>query len=143
MARMQFNSLMPELYVTDFDVSLRFYMAVLGFRLEYQRDHPRFAFLSRAGSQLMIQELLLGEREKLGLEYPLGRGMNLEIATPDLDVLITSLEAHAYPIVRGAREIWRYVGEKNSESGSREIAVHDPDGYLLRFSQDLGERSVG
>lgn len=54
---MQFNSLLPELYVSDSKNSLHFYKDILGFKVEYTRDNPKFVFLSFEGSQIMIQEL--------------------------------------------------------------------------------------
>ena len=89
----------------------------------------------------MIQELVQGEKEEIKLEYPFGRGINFEIATPDVSTLILHLEERHYPLTRGIKESWRSIG-KNKEHGSREILVNNPDGYLLRFSEDLGERNV-
>ena len=133
---------MPELYVSDFKKSVDFYTNILGFKLEYQRKNPLFAFFSYFDAQLMIQELVAGEKEAMQLEHPFGRGINFEIDTPDLSVLIASLEKNNYPIARGIKENWRDVGEKGSRNGSKEILVNDPDGYLLRFNQHLGERSI-
>ncbi len=45
----------------------------------------------------------------------------------------------AYPLYREIEESWRETGM--TLSGAREFLVQDPDGYLLRFSQDLGERA--
>ncbi len=137
---MKFNALMPELYVSDFAKSFDFYVNILDFTPEYQRENPSFAFFSHFGAQLMIQELRPGEKEEMQLEHPFGREMNFEIDTPDLQVLITSLEKHNYPLTRGIKESWRDVGIKGKLYGSKEILVNDPDGYLLRFSQDLGEK---
>ena len=52
---MKFSPLIPELYVSDYNKSLNFYTA-LGFKVEYKREKPKFAFLSYQGSQIMIQE---------------------------------------------------------------------------------------
>ncbi len=139
---MIFNPLMPEIYVTDFKKSFDFYAKILGFKFEYGRENPKFAFFSYYGSQLMIQELAPGEREEMQLEYPFGRGMNFEIDTPDVSVIIKSLEQNRYPLSRGIKESWRDVGIQGKRHGSKEILVHDPDGYLLRFNQDLGEKSI-
>lgn len=137
---MQFNALMPELYVTSYQKSLDFYTKILGFTVEYTRVDPLFAFLSYNNAQLMIQELVPGEKEEMQLEHPFGRGMNYEIKTLDLSMIIASLEKHQYPLSRGIKESWRDTGVKGKRHGSKEILVHDPDGYLLRFSQNLGEK---
>lgn len=54
---MQFNSLLPEFYVSDFKKTLHFYKDVLEFQVEYTRENPEFAFLSFENSQIMIQQL--------------------------------------------------------------------------------------
>jgi catechol 2,3-dioxygenase-like lactoylglutathione lyase family enzyme len=138
---MKFNSLLPELYITDFEKSVRFYRDILGFKIEYSRDDPKFAFLSYGKSQLMIQELQRGEKENEKLEYPFGRGINFQIETESVQEIMDSLEKHKYPLLRGTKDSW-YEGQ-GVAYGCREILVLDPDGYLLRFSQDLGEKSTG
>ena len=45
----------------------------------------------------------------------------------------------AYPLYRDIEESWRETGM--TLSGAREFLIQDPDGYLLRFSQDLGEQA--
>lgn len=137
---MQFNSLLPELYVTSFDKSIRFYQDILGFTIEYTRDDPKFAFLSYGKSQLMIQELRLGEKEKEKLDFPLGRGINFQIETKSVQKIIDSLEKNTYPLKRGVKDNW-YIGN-GVRYGCREILVQDPDGYQLRFSESLGEKSI-
>lgn len=139
---MKFNSLIPEIYVTDFKKSFDFYTKILDFIFEYGRKNPQFAFFSYYGAQLMIQELVPGEKEEMKLEYPFGRGLNFEIDTPDLLVIIKSLEKNNYPLTRGIKENWRDVGVQGKRHRSKEILVKDPDGYLLRFNQDLGEKSI-
>jgi len=136
---MKFNSLLPELYILDFDKSVHFYRDILGFIIEYTRDDPKFAFLSYGKSQLMIQELTGEEKEKEKLEYPYGRGINFQIETKSVQNIIVSLEKNKCPLKRGIKDGW-YKG-KGVSYGCREILVQDPDGYLLRFSEDLGEKS--
>ena len=43
---MEFNKLVPELSVTNIDVSKEFYINVLHFKLEYERPQDKFAYLS-------------------------------------------------------------------------------------------------
>ncbi len=138
---MKFNSLLPELYVVDFKKSLHFYKTMLGFKIEYQRENPSFAFLSFQGSQLMIQEIDSKEDEAFitgAYEYPFGRGINFQIDTNDVEKLAESLKLHKYPLRRDLQDSWYKVG--TILSGYRQILVQDPDGYLLRFSQDIGEK---
>lgn len=137
---MEFNSILPELYISNFEDSIHFYHDILGFKIEYTRDNPKFAFLSYEKSQLMIQELKQGEKEDEKLEYPFGQGINFQIETESVQKIIESLKKNNYPLKRGIKDSW-YKG-KNTKYGCREILVQDPDGYLLRFSEDLGEKRI-
>lgn len=133
---MKFNSLLPELYVSDFDKSLSFYKEVLGFKVEYTRDNPKFAFLSYQGSQLMIQQENNDEDWRNGKpEYPYGRGINLQIETMDINTLISSLQKNKYPIKRELEKASYKTANKTLNL--KEFLVMDPDGYLLRFSQEI------
>ena len=51
---MKFNSLIPEVSVIDIKESKRFYIDILGFKLEYERPEDKFAFLSLGDIQIMI-----------------------------------------------------------------------------------------
>lgn len=137
---MEFNSLLPELYISDFDKSIHFYRDLLSFKVEYTRHDTKFAFLSYGKSQLMIQELRPGEKEEEKLEQPFGRGINFQIETKSVQIIIDSLKKNKYPLKRGVKDSW-YKG-KGTSYGCREILVQDPDGYLLRFSEDLGQKKI-
>jgi lactoylglutathione lyase len=136
---MNFNPLVPELSVSHFEKSLSFYTEALKFRVEFQRPEHHFAFLSYQGCQLMITQE--GTVWKTGtLEYPYGRGINLAILVDALDVLLQSLQEHHYPLFAEPIEQWYRQG--HILLGRREFLVMDPDGYLLRFAQSLGERPL-
>lgn len=136
---MEYNRLIPELTVSDFSRSLDFYTKVLGFKVEYQRDEDRFAFLSFQGSQIMIEQYKEGSEWNTGrLEKPYGRGINLQIEADDVAPLLESLEKAGHPIKLGPNDSWYRNGDVMV--GSREFLVMDPDGYLLRFGQDLGKK---
>ncbi|CAN5182646.1 VOC family protein [soil metagenome] len=138
---MKYNHLIPELYVINFQESLNFYKNILGFTLEYQRTPPFFAFLSYHGSQLMIQEDDNDEEWHNGKpEYPYGRGLNFQIETDNVQQIIDSLRNNNYPLKRGVKDSW--YKENQTLHGCREILVLDPSGYLLRFSQGLGQKPV-
>jgi hypothetical protein len=89
----------------------------------------------------MIQELKTGEKEIEKLEYPFGRGINFQINCKSVQKIIDDLDSNKYPIKRGIKDSWYEA--RNKSFGCREILVLDPDGYLLRFSEDLGEKSIG
>ena len=44
--RVEFNKLIPELTVRDIERTREFYVDVLGFELEYERQEDKFMFLS-------------------------------------------------------------------------------------------------
>lgn len=50
---MKYNSLIPELSVTDINKSKEFY-AKLGFKIIYERVEDKFCFLQFEGNQIMI-----------------------------------------------------------------------------------------
>jgi catechol 2,3-dioxygenase-like lactoylglutathione lyase family enzyme len=136
---MNFNPLIPELSVSHFEKSLSFYTEVLKFRVEFQRPEHPLAFLSYQGCQLMIaQENPVWKTGKL--EYPYGRGIHLAMLVDTLDVLLHSLQEHHYPLFAQPAEEWYRQGQ--ILLGRREFLVMDPDGYLLRFAQSLGQRPL-
>ena len=136
---MEFNKLIPELSVKDIEESLRFYRDVLGFKVEYSRPAEKFYFLSYEDIQVMVEEInnhwWTGE-----LERPFGRGLNFQIEVSDVAVLMKSLEDAEIKLFRPQKESW-YKGD-GVEFGQIEFLVQDPDGYLLRFIQDIGERKI-
>ena len=130
---MEIAKLVPELDVSDLGASLAFYRDVLQFSVAWERPEERFAYLERAGVQLMLEEAAgPGRRLRTApLEKPFGRGINFQIEVPDVDALYARvLRAGHEPIV-ALEERWYRVG--NSSVGNRQFVVADPDGYLLRL----------
>ena len=71
---MEWNQMIPEFDVFNLDETLHFYVDLIGFHIEYDRQENRFAFLQLDKVQLMVQEIDKGNfKWKVGeLEYPLG-----------------------------------------------------------------------
>ncbi|MGE0715168.1 MAG: bleomycin resistance protein [Alphaproteobacteria bacterium] len=136
-------TLVPELYCRDIDRSLAFYTGVVGFAVRYARPEQRFAYLERDGAELMLEQTVEADRTWLAgpLEYPYGRGINLQIAAADVDALHTAALAAGARILVPLEERWYRAGAR--EVGQRQFVVLDPDGYLLRFQQGLGSREIG
>lgn len=133
------NQLVPELYIVDFKKSLDFYVHILGFSIVYQREEEGFAYLAYGQAQIMIDEI--GESRTwhtAKFEYPLGRGINFQIEVEDVEALYKKLKDNNIPIFLEMEEKW--YRKNNKEVGNKQFLVQDPDGYLLRFAQDLGER---
>jgi len=137
---MEFNKLIPELSVTDLNNSLEFYTAILGFKIEYSRPENKFVFLSLNGSQIMLEEIN-HHWETGNLTYPFGRGVNFQFEVDNVDELEKSLKERGYPLFCPVQENW--YGVEDMIYGQREFLVQDPDGYLLRFAQDLGGKPQG
>jgi len=134
---MEFNRLIPELSVSHFEKSFSFYTDILGFQIEYQRSESSFAFLSHQESQIMLSQYN-GTWKTGELEYPFGRGINIQMLVDDIEVIIRALKEHGYPLMVEPEEHW--YRKDDLDVGLREFLVMDPDGYLLRFSQQLGTR---
>lgn len=135
-----FAPLVPELDVLDIETSLTFWCGMLGFRVAYERPEAKFAFLERQGAQVMLCQIN-GNWQTGPLERPFGRGVNFQIATDDLTPIRDALDKNAWPHFEETSESWYRIGE-TEETGSRELLVQDPDGYLIRFSQSLGRRGI-
>lgn len=135
---MKFNKLIPELSVSDFEKSLGFYVEILGFKAEYTRDESKFAFISLNGSQIMIEQAEGGAWNTGKLEYPFGRGVNFQIEVASIKTILESLKKNNYPVFIEPQENW--YRKNNQLVGNKEFLVKDPDGYLLRFFEDLGSK---
>lgn len=135
---MKFNAMVPEADVSCFEKSLEFYQN-LGFVVEYDRPASKFAYLSLGEAQLMICEAKKDGIWQTGpLEYPYGRGINFQITVPSLKSIFKRLKEHQISCFKGPYEVWYPV--KDKLEGARELLVLDPDGYLLRFQEDLETR---
>jgi catechol 2,3-dioxygenase-like lactoylglutathione lyase family enzyme len=135
------NALVPELLVSDWHESLRFYCDLLGFSVLYDRPEEGFAFLALGGARLMIDQIGVGRDFDIPgapRERPFGRGVNLQTEVVALDPILDRLRAAGVALFLGPEERWYRSGDK--ELGQRQIIVADPDGYLLRLFEPLGER---
>ncbi|WP_425329955.1 bleomycin resistance protein [Terrirubrum flagellatum] len=133
-----FAALTPELDVSSLDESLWFWRDLLGFEIAYDRPAARFAYLQRGPLQVMLCERN-GRWETGGMERPFGRGVNFQMTVESLAPILAALEKAGWPLFEKPSEAWYRVGDR--EEGQREFLVQDPDGYLLRFAENLGERA--
>lgn len=132
--------LIPELKVTDFARSLDFYTNLAQFAIEYDRPEQSFAMLNREGAYVMIEAPSPGSRtfDTGATTYPFGRGMHLQIQVSDIQGLHAHFVTAKYPLFLDMEEKW--YRRDMEEMGNKQFLVQDPDGYLLRFYQDLGTR---
>lgn len=134
------SKLVPELMVTDLANSLYFWVSCLGLELAYQRLEDGFAYLDLNGAQVMLEQVdsEAGEWLTAPLSKPFGRGINLQIDVVAVAPIIQKLHQAGFPLYRECKDTW-YRAD-NIEVGQREFIVQDPDGYLVRLVERLGER---
>ncbi len=87
----------------------------------------------------MLQELSDNDKWNVGeLKYPFGNGINFQLEVEDVDKIYNNLKNNNYKITFDVEKNWYRQDEKLL--GNKEFLIQDPDGYLLRFMQDLGEQ---
>jgi len=130
-------ALVPELGVSDIQKSMSFWCGLLGFNVAYDRPAARFAYLVRGRLQVMLCERN-GRWETAEMHRPFGRGINLQMTVESIAPILAALEVAGWALHEEPNEAWYRIGDH--EGGQREFLVQDPDGYLLRFAEDLGTR---
>lgn len=137
---LEFNKNIPELSVTNLENSLKFYKTA-GFKLEYDRPENKFAFISLGEIQFMLQEFYITDKWNIApITYPFGNGINFQLEVDNIRQIYSNLKNANYEITFDIEENW--YRQDNKLLGNKEFLVQGPDGYLLRFSEDLGEREV-
>ena len=135
---MYFNKMIPELSVTNLKNSLKFYQTV-GFKIEYERVENKFVFLSLGEIQFMLQEISAEDKWNIvPPKYPFGNGINFQLEVENVDKIYNILKENSYKIAFEMEENW--YRQDNKLLGNKEFLVQDPDGYLVRFTEDLGEK---
>ncbi len=140
---MKWNQMIPEFDVFNLEDSLHFYVDLIGFHVEYDRPEDKFAFLQFGDVQFMIQEID-SENMKWNtgeLKYPLGIGINFQIDVTNIDEIYDRLKKDDYEIFVQMEDHW--YRKDNVLMGCREFLVQDPNGFVLRFSQDLESKQIG
>ncbi|MNI62142.1 Glyoxalase-like domain protein [compost metagenome] len=133
--------MVAELMVKDLARSRQFWIDLCGFEVVYQREEEGFVFLDRGGAQFMLEEVRGDDGWITApLEAPLGRGVNFEIKVESVDVLHKRLVDAGWSLYRQMQERW--YRSDDVEIGVRQFLVQDPDGYLLRFSEWIGDRPL-
>ncbi|WP_347928989.1 VOC family protein [Pseudomonas helvetica] len=136
------NRMVPELMVGDIRNSLDFWTGLVGFRVAYDRPEEGFAYLDFDGVQVMLEQYdpLEGQWVTAPLEPPFGRGINFQMTVDSVEPILQRLAAAEWPMFRPLAEKWYRSG--TVEVGQHELLVQDPDGYLLRLVEYLGERPL-
>ena len=106
--------LVPELAVTDYEASKRFWCDLIGFSLRYERPEEGFGYLVLGSAHLMLDQVA------------------------SLDAAWERLTQAQWPIFVEPEEKWYRAGDV--EIGVRQFLIQDPDGYLVRLQEEIGER---
>ena len=127
---MKFNSLIPELSVSDIEKSKKFYLSI-GFKVLYERKENKFCFLELEQNQIMIEQI--NDNWNTGiLEYPFGRGINISMSVNDLDKFYQEIKDKEITLFQDIKVNKYRVDDVVYED--KEFLIQDPDGYLLRFN---------
>ncbi|MCC9043084.1 VOC family protein [Myroides sp. M-43] len=135
-------ALVPELVISDITASLYFWCEVIGFVIMYDRPEENFAYLGLGEAQIMLEQYNPSDREwETGvLEKPYGRGINFQIEVNTIAPILKRLQEADYTLFIDVEERW-YRAE-DVEFGQKQFLVQDPDGYLVRLIENLGERKI-
>ena len=128
---MKFNSLIPELSVSNINKSIDFYTSI-GFTIIYERKEDKFCFLELEDNQIMIEEI--NDNWNTGtLEYPFGRGVNISMSVSNIDIIYDKVKLNDIKIFQELKINKYKVDDIIYED--KEFLIQDLDGYLLRFNQ--------
>lgn len=127
---MKFNSLIPELSVSNIEESLEFYKK-LGFEVMYERKEDKFYFVQLQENQIMLEEI--NDNWNTGeLVYPFGRGINISMTVSDIDEFYAGIKSKSVKLFKELKVSKYKVDDVVYED--KEFLIQDPDGYLLRFN---------
>lgn len=128
---MDFNKMIPELSVFDIEQTVAFYKQ-LGFEVIYERPEDLFVFMSFEGSQFMFEQIHDNGWNTGEMRYPLGQGVNFSIEAADINSLYERLKEYQIELYRDLTISHYRVNGTNVDQ--KEFLVQDPNGYLLRFT---------
>lgn len=126
----EFNSLIPELSVSNIEISKKFYEN-LGFKILYERPENKFCFMQLEDNQIMIEEN--NNNWNVGrMEYPYGNGINISMSINNVESLYKCLKSKQIKFFLDLKVNEYRVNNKVFQD--KEFLIQDPDGYLLRFN---------
>jgi catechol 2,3-dioxygenase-like lactoylglutathione lyase family enzyme len=119
-ARIGVECIIPILRVDSVAASIRYYVDVLGFKVDWGgEDESTFASVSRGGRAIMLCE---GEQGQPGTWIWVG--------VEDIEPLFAEYSAKGVKFrEQPTKYLWAY-----------EMRVEDPDGHVLRFGSDPKDR---
>ena len=136
---MDWNALVPELVVTDYARSKAFYVDVFGFTLRFERAENKFGYFDLGGAQVMLLEGADRPIYQMHRSGPNGKGLHFQVEVPAISEMLERLSAASIPRASEVVESW--YRQDTVLHGQKEFYVADPDGYLYRFCEYIGERN--
>ena len=105
---MKWNQILPELDVFNLEESLHFYIDLIGFKVVYEREENKFAFIQLEDVELMLQQIdeENNKWETGKLEYPLGVGINFQIDVKNVEKIYKKLNEEIIKYL----QIWKKTG---------------------------------
>lgn len=89
----------------------------------------------------MLQQVSVDDKWSVApLVYPFGNGINFQLEVDTLSEIYDNFKDSEYEISFDIEENW--YRQDGKLLGNKEFLIQDPDGYLLRFFQDLGEKNI-
>ncbi|HMN44574.1 MAG TPA: VOC family protein [Povalibacter sp.] len=137
---MEWNALVPELVVASYAASKAFYLDVFGFSLRFERAENNFGYFDLGGAQIMLLQDIDLPVYRMQRSGPKGKGLHFQVEVPSISGILERLDRASVPLAAPVVESW--YRQEAILHGQREFFVSDPDGYLFRFYEYLGERSV-
>jgi catechol 2,3-dioxygenase-like lactoylglutathione lyase family enzyme len=137
---MEWNALVPELVVADYALSKAFYVDRFGFSLRFERPENKFGYFDLGSAQIMLLEDANRPIYQMHRSGPKGKGLHFQIELPSIAGILERLNKAAIPLASAVVESW--YRQDAVLHGQREFFVSDPDGYLFRFYEYIGERHV-
>jgi len=135
---MEWNVLVPELVVADYTRSKAFYVDVFGFTLRFERAENRFGYFDLGGAQVMLLEGADRPIYRMQRPGPNGKGLHFQVEVSSISEMLDRLRAASIPLASDVVEAW--YRQDTVLHGQKEFYVADPDGYLYRFCEYIGER---
>ncbi len=135
----RWQTMIPELLVSDYARTRAFWTDLLGFEVQFDRPSEQLAMLAHPDGAQVMFFVRDGSWETGAMEPPFGRGVVIQVFVADVDGVAARIAAAGRGFFVAPFEKWRDWGDRLG--GQREFLVQDPDGYLVKVAQHLGERA--
>ena len=130
---MKFNKVTPNLVCADMEKSLRFYRDALGFSVSQTVPDKApfiFAWMKRDDADIFLNQHMPPQpgQPDLYAGRQVGGTMSMYMALEGIDELFKKAEGSGTKVV---------IPMHTEFYGMKEFAVHDPDGYLVIFAEQV------